>query len=212
MKNFFKKIKIARKSVFAFFENSLRSNSSQNANAASSLKNILCAHRGFALLFAVLAASVLLSIGLSIFNLTVKELSLSAYGRESQFSFYAADSGAECALYWDIKGNAGATFATSTTYSGVSPYQISCGGTILVLSKTSSDAHDATTTFSMSLPPNDGSGKVYCAAVVVSKSDPNGDGLSNTNINSSGYNVCNSSAVPTWGNPNLVERTLNVSY
>jgi len=209
MKNFIKKIKIARKSVFAFFENSLCSNSSQNANAASSLKNILRARRGFALLFAVLAASLLLSIGLSIFSLTVKELTLSSYGRESQFSFYAADSGAECALYWDIKGNSGATFATSTTYGGVS--QINCGATSIALLETLNDANDATTTFSM--PLNDVSNTSFCSIVTVSKyprsSSPAGIG---TTIISNGYNVCNSSALPTYGNPNLVERTLSVSY
>ena len=165
--------------------------------------------RGFALLFAVLAASLLLSIGLSIFNLTVKELSLSAYGRESQFSFYAADSGAECALYWDIKGNDGTTFATSSS-DNMGASSITCGNTSLPLTVVSNDSRDEVITFSM--PLNDVSDVNYCSVVIVSKSDSNGDGLSDTDINSSGYNVCNSSAVPSWGNPNLVERTLTVTY
>lgn len=165
--------------------------------------------KGFALLFAVLAASVLLSIGLSIFNLTVKELSLSSYSRESQFSFYAADSGAECGLYWDIKGNSGTTFATSSTdASGAS--SILCGNQTLPLTVVSSDLHDETITFSM--PLNDASNENYCALVTVAKTDPGDTGLSSTVISSRGYNVCNSSALPTWGDPNLVERALSVSY
>jgi len=167
--------------------------------------------KGFTLLFAVLAASLLLSIGLSIFSLTVKELTLSSYGRESQFSFYAADSGAECALYWDIKGHGGATFATSTTYGGIVPYQINCGATTIALSETANDANDATTTFSM--PLNDVSNTSFCSTVIVSKypnsSSPAGIG---TTIISNGYNVCDSSANPIWGNPNLVERSLSVTY
>ncbi len=168
---------------------------------------------GFALLFAVLTASLLLSIGLSIFSLTVKELSLSSYSRESQFSFYAADSGAECALYWDIRGNSGTTFATSTSYNGVSPYKVYCGNALLSLNEQSHDNSDATTTFNMLI--NDTGTQISCAIVTVAKYDNNGDGLSNTTIDSRGYNVCNGTAAsvqPTWGNPNLVERALLVSY
>ncbi len=62
--------------------------------------------KGFALLFAVLTASILLSIGLSIFNISLKELQLSTASRDSQVAFYAADSARECALYWDIRYSA----------------------------------------------------------------------------------------------------------
>ena len=67
---------------------------------------------GFVLSFAVLVAGILLSIGLAIFTITLKELILSGSGRESQFAFYAADTGGECALYWDIKhaGFSGSVF------------------------------------------------------------------------------------------------------
>ncbi len=169
--------------------------------------------RGFALLFAVLAASLLLSIGLSIFTITVKEITLSSYSTNSQFSFYAADSGAECGLYWDIKGNSGITFATSTdsTSNGLNKTSINCGNTVISLTVSAVDAYDATTTFSM--PLNDVPGQDYCALVTVAKSNPGGtQGVSSTYINSLGYNICNSSAVPTWGNQNLVERALKVSY
>ncbi len=58
---------------------------------------------GFVLPFAVLLSGILLSIGLAIFSITLKELILSSAGRESQFAFFAADAGAECALYWDVQ-------------------------------------------------------------------------------------------------------------
>ena len=58
---------------------------------------------GFALLFAVLMSSLMLSIGLSIFGIAIRELSISTAARQSIFAFYAADSGRECVLYWDIK-------------------------------------------------------------------------------------------------------------
>lgn len=176
--------------------------------------------KGFALLFAVLTASLLLSIGLSIFSLTIKEISLSSYSRESQFSFYAADSGAECALYWDLKGNSttNGTFATSSTYGGVVPYQITCGNQTVALTIVTPPlgpaptATAASTTFNMLLNDTGGS-QIYCAVVTVAKS-PNAlsPNLSDTIIDSRGYNVCNSSGVPIWGNPNLVERALDVYY
>ncbi|MBI5138476.1 MAG: hypothetical protein HZA95_01610 [Candidatus Vogelbacteria bacterium] len=58
---------------------------------------------GYALLFAVLVASILLSAGLGIANIIYKELQLSSIGRESTKAFYYADSGAECAIYWNGK-------------------------------------------------------------------------------------------------------------
>ncbi len=58
---------------------------------------------GFTLLLASLIASLLLAIGLSMFTIAQKQIILSGLGRDSQYAFYAADSGAECALYWDFK-------------------------------------------------------------------------------------------------------------
>jgi hypothetical protein len=92
---------------------------------------------GFALLFSVLLSSLLLSIGLSIFRIALKELDISSASRYSINAFYAADSGRECISYWDTKKNKvpnllnevfypkiscgnkdDINLATSTTYSG----------------------------------------------------------------------------------------------
>lgn len=59
--------------------------------------------RGFALLFSVLVSSLLLTIGLSIFNIALKELAISTATRQSIHAFYAADSGREEAIYLDTK-------------------------------------------------------------------------------------------------------------
>ncbi len=58
---------------------------------------------GFTLFYAVLISSLLLAVGIAIFNITYKELILSSGARESQSAFYAADSALECALFWDLK-------------------------------------------------------------------------------------------------------------
>jgi hypothetical protein len=46
---------------------------------------------------------LLLSLGLAIFNIIIKELIISSTIRDSQIAFSAADAGAECALYWDLE-------------------------------------------------------------------------------------------------------------
>ena len=77
--------------------------------------------RGFTLLLAALVASIVLALGTSIFGLVQKELILSSISRDSQYAFYAADSGAECALYWDVRKG---LFSTSNN----PPTEITCGG------------------------------------------------------------------------------------
>lgn len=61
--------------------------------------------KGFTVLLAALVSSLVLSLGLSIAVIVRKSIRLSSVGRDSQIAFYAADSGAECALYWDIRHN-----------------------------------------------------------------------------------------------------------
>jgi len=68
-------------------------------------------------MLASLLASLLTAIGLAMYTIAKKEVVLSSLGRDSQFAFYAADTGAECAMYWDFKYDA---FATSTVYSSTS--------------------------------------------------------------------------------------------
>lgn len=59
---------------------------------------------GYALLFAVLAITIALSVGLSVWGVIYKEVLLTQLGRQSELAFYAAHSGIECALYEDGQG------------------------------------------------------------------------------------------------------------
>lgn len=60
---------------------------------------------GFTILYAILIATVVLTIGLSLLGVLVQEVALSGAEKESGMSFYTSDSGMECALYWDINGD-----------------------------------------------------------------------------------------------------------
>jgi|GEM_PF-1050468 len=57
---------------------------------------------GFAMLFAVLASSLLMAIGISMFNISIKEIQIATSERDSQIAYYSADSARECAIYSDI--------------------------------------------------------------------------------------------------------------
>lgn len=110
--------------------------------------------RGFTVFFAVLVGSLALSIGLSVYEILVRELELSQVATQSQFAIYAADAGAECALYWDTlctqagclcaDGNVGActrgsAFATSSEVSSRNPVS---GITCTALSSNPATSHD----------------------------------------------------------------------
>lgn len=58
---------------------------------------------GFLLLLTILIVSIILSLGLGVGNIILNQIKLSGAGRESQIAFYAADAGAESALYRDLK-------------------------------------------------------------------------------------------------------------
>lgn len=54
---------------------------------------------GFALLLTLIVVSIVLAIGLSILNITLKQFVLSATSRDSEVSFHAANTGLECMQY-----------------------------------------------------------------------------------------------------------------
>ncbi|MCB9805847.1 hypothetical protein H6775_01665 [Candidatus Nomurabacteria bacterium] len=62
-------------------------------------------NKGFTLLFAVLVSVLVLAVGASIISIALKQVILSGAGRDSQFAFYASNTGLECALYWDLHPN-----------------------------------------------------------------------------------------------------------
>lgn len=170
-------------------------------------KNRYLHSRGFSMLFSVLASSLVLSIGLSIFNLTLKELVLSSSGRESQFAFYAADSGAECALYWDLEGTN--IFATSTSTHLPSNPSPECNLQPISITASPRTGSSATTQFQFDVyKPGDATASWYCAKVKVVKTDVSG--ATQTVIESRGYN--NQCGLLSTSDINRVERALRIRY
>jgi type II secretory pathway pseudopilin PulG len=55
---------------------------------------------GFALLMALVVIAVVISIGLSVLDLSIKQVRLATNAKDSEISFHAANAGMECARYW----------------------------------------------------------------------------------------------------------------
>ena len=56
---------------------------------------------GFVILFAVTLSALLLSIALGISNITLREIKFGTSARDTNDAFFAADTGIECAFYYD---------------------------------------------------------------------------------------------------------------
>jgi type II secretory pathway pseudopilin PulG len=58
---------------------------------------------GFALLITLIVVGVVLSVGMGILDLSLKQVKLSTNAKESEIAFHAANAGMECARYWRRK-------------------------------------------------------------------------------------------------------------
>lgn len=163
---------------------------------------------GFVLFFSLIISTIVLSIISGVILIAYKELIISSTGRESQRAFYSADTGVECALYWDIKhplvGYEEMSVFPSSMDSSIPDEIINgCSGDNLVISSVLIPAPTgtaATSTFSMDIAASG-----VCADVFVSKYM---DALGNekTKIDSHGYNTCD------IGSTRRVERGIRVTY
>lgn len=128
------------------------------------------AQKGFTLLLAALVAAIVLALGSSIYSIAKKQVTLSSLGRDSQFAFYAADTAAECALYYDVRFSADPTrsFATSTP---ASPWDITCDQATAQVTAVQTPS-GVESTFTLTLFTKDENGNAQagnCAIVTVSK-------------------------------------------
>ena len=176
---------------------------------------------GSVLILALIMASILLSVGMGISNIALKEIKLSSIGNESGAAFYMADTGAECALYWDLRStttvdaiddgsvNDSARYVFSTSsqpglyVTGLSDIKCFDGTRITTSSwgvPTGISPDRATTIFEL----KDADLTKPCALVTVEKRDTGG-GVFATTIDSRGRSSCDT-------NSRRVERGLKVSY
>ncbi len=188
-------------------------------------------NKAFTLFVSLIVASLLLAVGFSIGNILIKQLTLASSGSGSLVAFYAADSAAECAMYWDRKNSAGFTVADSPfSTSTIGDVRIVCGkgtgtgddddddpitGLVYGFKKVCDDsvcgvgATTATTVFYVDTSdPTDPASK-SCAFVTVVKTYNPSTGIEDTSIDARGYNgaLVIDRSIPGYGmdhlNPNV---------
>ncbi len=177
------------------------------------------AHRpkkGFTILYAMLVAGVVLSIGVSIASIAIREIALLASAERSTVAFYVADSGAECALYHDYSGpEYFPSDLTSPLPTDFSAFTCGANNEAYPMSapvygqETIDGATYRTTTFIMYADPENTISDnpapnitARCAVVSVKKNITNG----RTIVDSRGFTTCDTS------NPKVVERGVRVTY
>ena len=162
---------------------------------------------GFTILVAVVTAGILLIIAMSIGGIALKEQVLASANKESQVAFYAADTGLECAMYWDqimgkfaptVDDASGKIKTQNTVVSGVN-----CNGFSVSPSSIGPDVSGTVSSqYSYKFEVNkidvgDGGVLKTCAVVEVDKDtnapDPAGGVRTSTDIYSHGYNTCDPS-------------------
>ncbi len=159
---------------------------------------------GFVILIAVLVASLMISLGAFIASIAVKELSLSASGRDSHLAFYAADAAIECALYQDLHVS---VFAASSSAPGPATLNCNSSSTAVVFRAGLSDADTGVSEFDVSFPESPADDPEFSPyAIVRITKDQIGTVNDETKIESRGYNVKSTDV------SRRVERALEVTY
>jgi hypothetical protein len=163
-------------------------------NLISRFKKI-APQKGFALLYTVLVVTLILTIAISISNVSYRQGLLSSLARDSQTAFYQADSGMECALYFDLMQNGFPAGNPSTPLPSVT-----CAGQMLSLRVNTYDPVDGN--YFQYDADSSVMGTNPCFSFTVSKdlSVP-----SKVVIQSRGLNTCQAG-------PRQVERGVEVNY
>lgn len=184
-----------------------------------SLKSTFDNSKGMTLLFASLVVSLLLSVGLAIADIALSQILLSAAAKDSAAAFYAADTGIECALYYENKifTEDQPSFFPSTTGDAVS--SIICNGngededgrsTDDVVSadveSTGGSRPTITTTYVVNNGSSCDSSKPSFILTIEKREKSGGDDNYDTTVRSYGYNDCDPNS------PRRVERGLQVTY
>jgi hypothetical protein len=191
-------------------------------------------NQGFVILYAVLLVSIVLTISLSLMNITYRQIILSQVARESIVAFAAADAGLDCARYWDLSRNVIANQEPSPDnrpfgyyddqlvfHDGSEPFTIICsnsfvGGEVPIERTAGGAIH--TSKFKVDYRDDQGLSlaRKTCALVTVTKTDYGPGSGGYTTIDSFGYNTdcATASAVNNGGTPSprVVERSLTTTY
>ncbi len=170
---------------------------------------------GFVILFTVLIAVIILAMTIGIANVAYKEQVLTINSKESHLAFFAADAGAECALYQDRNQDV-------FNAAGQADLSITCNGQSIYGSYSPQTGFDGTSydqyDFNVSSggPLAVGIDDRSCSYITVKKNFPilaaDGSTQLTTRIESLGYNVKCDEVQGSGNNKRQVERAVRVTY
>ena len=153
-------------------------------------KKSTASQSGFTILLAALVASLVLALGIAVFSIAQKQLILSSTGRNSELAFYAADTGAECALYWDMRR------AAFDPLLPVTP--LTCDGNAAIAVGNTGASYPISYTFSFD--PN-----TYCVQVTVTKNTVH----PRTRIHADGFSVA---CADIGASSRALQRSVELTY
>ncbi len=133
--------------------------------------------RGFTLLIAIVLSSVMLALALALMDVTYKQVLLASTAKQSQFAFYAADTGLECILYYDQRYD-----AFGTNPNDIS--SVSCNGRTINFTSTGSSPKYTTFVIPCAAPALP---TTEYARVQIYKGEPTGEP---SRLYSTGYSSC----------------------
>lgn len=149
--------------------------------------------KGFALLYSIMISSILLAITIGVTTISYKEIKFGTEAKEANEAFFAADVGAECALYYDRSD------VDAFNIDNPPPALLSCGG------RNANVAENPDNLWKFTLSQlNSGKG---CAVVTVDKQDS-----SKTTIIAKGYNIGGEAENICDRYDSSIERVLEVEY
>jgi hypothetical protein len=151
--------------------------------------------KGFVILFAVTLAAILLAVAVGIANIAQNEVRFGTLAKNTDDAFFSADTGAECALFYDKSTGSSFPIAGPAAPIGCTPTTPTFSGT----------ANTGTYDFIMTGLGPTSSG---CAKVNVSKNNTGSAVI--TTVTAKGYNVGDASCNST--NPIRVERSISLTY
>jgi hypothetical protein len=156
-------------------------------------------NKGFVLLFAMMISAIILAVALGGMNIAENEVAFSISGKDTNDAFFAADTGAECAMYFDrpTVNEAFGTLATPQTATSL----VCAGNTVTIA------AGPPTEKWTFNL--NDiGNGGGSCAMITVDKTNSLNTTPPTIEISSIGVNESNCGSL----SGNYFERELDVTY
>lgn len=157
--------------------------------------------RGFTLFYALVVVGVVALMAFGVSRTALNEVVFSSLGNKSQQAFFAANSGLECALYWDLRH---AQFLPDSV-AVIDEQDLYCAGKNV---RTHADGDfertTAGSTFTTKFTVTDLNDSGSCANVEVIKTEDS-SGVLQTRIESDGQNACDSSARD-------VQRSIRVEY